>query len=189
MYRRFKKLFLYWWTFIVSTLDLSSLIFGIQARQKPQSRFAQMAWIVVDAACQFIFGRYDNRATRARVPNNDRVELVSLSDRRRDNVFIPLDHKGMPKTDEDKLRLLRQDRIARHAGRNPRTDYTTIVLPEHWRTRVYALLGLILLSGAALVAIVFFVPLAIGRQTASYYFEGPIYDGYSWVSVHKLHAC
>lgn len=182
MNRRFRKAFLIWWTFIVSSVDLSSLIFGIQSRAYPQSKSSQAAWIVCDAICQFLFGRYDNRASRARVPNNDRLELTSPNERRRENVFIPLDHTGAPKTEADKLRLLRQDRIARNAGRNPRTDYTTVMLPEHWRTRVYALLAIILLSAAALVVVVFFIPLAIGRQAAAFAFDGPIYDGYSWVS-------
>lgn len=183
LFRRSKKIFLYWWTWVVSALDLSSLIFGIQGRARPQTQAAQTAWIVADAACQFIFGRYDNRATRARVPNNDRVELVSSTERRKENAFIPLDERGAPKTEEDKLRLLRQDRLARHAGRNPFVDFTTITLPEHWRTRVHALLAMILLSAATSVAGLFFVPLAIGRQAAGFLFDGPIYDGYSWVSI------
>ncbi|BEI83081.1 hypothetical protein CcaverHIS002_0309490 [Cutaneotrichosporon cavernicola] len=178
---RIRKLFVMWWGFAVRKLRLVSLIFGMEVRPKPSNRASQWAWLVADAACQFVFGRYDNRATRARVPASDRVELATLEERRREGVFIPVDQKGAPRTEADRIRLLKQDRAARKAGRNPKDDYTVVSLPDFWRTRVYALLIFMLFSAACVTAGMIFVPLALGRQATGSWFGGPVYDGYSWV--------
>jgi E3 ubiquitin-protein ligase MARCH6 len=178
---RVRKLFVMWWGYAVKKLGLVSLIFGMDVRPKPSSRASQMGWLVADAVCQFIFGKYDNRATRARVPASDRVELATLAERRREGVFIPLDSKGAPRTEADKIRLLKQDRAARKAGRNPKDDYTVVTLPDFWRTRVYALLAFMLFSAACVTAGLIFVPLAIGRQVTAFWFDEVVYDGYSWV--------
>lgn len=140
-----------------------------------------MTWLIIDAVCQALFGHYDNRATRARVPNNDRVELLPLTERRREGMFIALDHKGSPMTEADKSRLLRQDRAARRAGRNPLKDYTVVTLPDYWRTRVHVLLALGLLSASAVTAALFFIPLAVGRLATSLLVDAPIFDGYNWL--------
>ncbi|GMK59202.1 hypothetical protein CspeluHIS016_0702170 [Cutaneotrichosporon spelunceum] len=178
---RIRKLFVIWWGFAVRKLRLVSLIFGMEVRPKPSSRASQWAWMVADAVCQVVFGSYDNRATRARVPASDRVELATLAERRREGVFIPVDRNGAPRTQADQIRLLKQDRAARKAGRNPMDDYTIVALPEFWRTRVYALLVFMLFSAACVTAGVIFVPLAVGRQATASWFGGPVYDGYSWV--------
>lgn len=180
---RLKKGLALWWNFTVRSLDLSSLILGVETPRQPQSRTVQLAWLVTDAICQSVFGRYDNRATSARVPSNDRVELLPLTEGAREAMFIPLDHKGAPKTEVDELRLLRQDRAARRAGRNPMKDYTVIQLPDYWRTRIHVLLGVGLASASLLVAAVFFIPLAVGRLATSFFFVAPVFDGYSWVSA------
>jgi E3 ubiquitin-protein ligase MARCH6 len=164
-------------------LELSSLILGVETLKTPQSRTVQLAWLVTDAICQSMFGRYDNRATRARVPGNDRVELLPLTSGRREGMFIPLDQKGAPRNEADELRLLRQDRAARRAGRNPLKDYTVVNLPDYWRTRIHVLLGVGLMSTSVLVATLFFVPLAVGRLGSSYFFTAPVFDGYNWVSL------
>jgi E3 ubiquitin-protein ligase MARCH6 len=109
------------------------------------------------------------------------VELATLAERRREGVFIPLDSKGAPRTEADKIRLLKQDRAARKAGRNPKDDYTVVTLPDFWRTRVYALLAFMLFSAACVTAGLIFVPLAIGRQVTAFWFDEVVYDGYSWV--------
>lgn len=178
---RIRKLFVLWWGFAIRKLRLVSLIFGLEVRPRPHGPFSQFMWLSADAACQFVFGKYDNRATRARVPASDRVELATLAERRRESVFIPLDHRGAPRTEEDRLRLLKQDRIARKAGRNPAADYTIVTLPDFWRTRVYALLAFMLFSASCVSAGVIFVPLAFGRQATAAFFDAPVYDGYSWV--------
>lgn len=179
---RLRKLFVSWWGFAVRKLRLVSLIFGLNAHPRPLSPVSHFMWLVMDAACQFIFGKYDNRATRARVPASDRVELATLAERRREGVFIPVDHRGAPRTEADRIRLLKQDRAARKAGRNPELDYTIVTLPDFWRTRVYALLAFMLFSSSCVTAGALFVPLAIGRQATATLFDGPVYDGYSWVS-------
>lgn len=183
---RIRKLFVLWWGFAVKKLRLVSLIFGIEVRPKPSSRASQWAWQVADAACQFVFGRYNNRATRARVPASDRVELATLAERRREGVFIPVDQKGAPRTEADRITLLKQDRAARKAGRNPQDDYTIVSLPDYWRTRVYALLAFMLFSATCVTAGFIFVPLALGRQATAMWFGTPVYDGYSWVGLTAL---
>lgn len=180
---RIRKLFIHWWTWTVKQLGLVSLIFGLEVRPRPSRPVSKFLWMVTDAVCQFIFGKYDNRATRARVPASDRVELATLAERRREGVFIPVDHRGAPRTEADRIRLLKQDRAARRANRNPNTDYTIVTLPDYWRTRVYALLAFMLLSVAAVTVGVFFVPLALGRQATAMLCNGPVYDGYSWVRL------
>ncbi|KLT41435.1 hypothetical protein CC85DRAFT_286468 [Cutaneotrichosporon oleaginosum] len=178
---RMRKLFVVWWGYAVKKLRLVSLIFGMEVRPKPSSYGSHIAWLLADAACQFIFGRYDNRATRARVPASDRVELATLAERRREGVFIPVDQRGAPRTEADRIRLLKQDFAARKAGRNPKADYTIVSLPDFWRTRVYALLAFMLFSASCVTAGLIFVPLALGRQATALWFGAPVYDGYSWV--------
>lgn len=170
-----------WWLFVVRQLELSSLVFGVETNNRPMSRFSQLAWIVADAVCQRVFGTYDNRATPARVPNSDRIELLSLSERRKEGMFILLDSNGAPRTPADEIRLLKQDRAARRVGRNPKRDYTVVNLPEFWRTRVYALFASAMLSAAAVVATVVLVPLCVGRMATNMVFHEQIYDGYNWI--------
>lgn len=170
-----------WWLFVVRQLELSSLVFGVNTGNRPMSRFSQLGWIVADAVCQRVFGTYDNRATPARVPNSDRIELLSLSERRKEGMFILLDSNGAPRTPADEIRLLKQDRAARRAGRNPKRDYTVVQLPEFWRTRVYALFASAMLSAAAVVATVVLVPLCVGRMATNMVFHEQIYDGYNWI--------
>ncbi|EJT46922.1 hypothetical protein A1Q1_04350 [Trichosporon asahii var. asahii CBS 2479] len=170
-----------WWLFVVRQLELSSLVFGVNTGNRPMSRFSQLGWIVADAVCQRVFGTYDNRATPARVPNSDRIKLLSLSERRKEGMFILLDSNGAPRTPADEIRLLKQDRAARRAGRNPKRDYTVVQLPEFWRTRVYALFASAMLSAAAVVATVVLVPLCVGRMATNMVFHEQIYDGYNWI--------
>lgn len=181
IFHRLKKGLAYWWTFTVRTLNLSSLIFGTQPQQKPESKEVQLFWLVTDAFCQAVFGPYDNRATPARVPASDRVELLPITDRRREGMLIALDHTGAPRTVADRIRLLKQDRAARNAGRDPRRDYTVIQLPDYWRTRVYALLFLALLTSSFVVGSLVFVPLAVGRLATRLLFARSVFDGYSWL--------
>lgn len=170
-----------WWLFVVRQLELSSLIFGVDTGNRPMSRMSQLGWIVADALCQRVFGTYDNRATPARVPNSDRIELLSLSERRKEGIFILLDAQGAPRTPADEMRLLEQDRAARQAGRNPKRDYTVVNLPEFWRTRVYALFAAAMLSAAGLIAAVVLIPLCVGRLATNMVFQERIYDGYNWI--------
>jgi len=183
VYHRLKKGLALWWNFTVRWLELSSLILGVETVKEPQSKTVQLAWLVTDAICQSLFGRYDNRATRARVPASDRIELLPLTEGKREGMFIPLDHKGAPKTEADELRLLRQDRAACRAGRNPLKDYIVVSLPDYWRTRIHVLLGVGLMSTSLLVATLFFFPLAVGRLATSFLLPTPVFDGYSWVSL------
>lgn len=186
VYHRLKKGLHAWWIFTIRWLELSSLILGVETTGGPQGKMSQLSWRVTDTVCQWVFGRYNNRATRARVPGNDRIELLPLTGGRREGMFIPLDDKGAPLNKADELRLLRQDNAARRAQRNPLKDYTVVNLPEYWRTRIHVLLGAGLVSSALLVATIFFIPLAVGRLTTAFLFNVCVFDGYSWVRYGLL---
>lgn len=205
LYHRMKKGLAYWWFVIVRQLDLSNFLFDKDTRRRlarftgivdttnmhhgqaePQSRASQLTWIVLDAICQALFGAYDNRGTAARVPGNDRIEVPPITVRQQRSMFIPLNERGAPRTAADKLNLLQQDRAARRYGRNPRTDYTVVTLPDFWRTRVHVLFRLALLTMSVVTAAMLFGPLIVGRQVAAMLFDDPVFDGYSWVSRGML---
>jgi E3 ubiquitin-protein ligase MARCH6 len=185
---RLTRAFRKWWRGAAAFFRLSPLMYGdsyLHGRERypEQDRvdpwILERAWSVVDNAYQAAFGSYDNAETMARVPNVDRVALLPPHERRR-GVFIPLDAQGAPKTAEDKLRLLKQDRAARHVDKDPKEEYTIVWLPSRWRIRIHAFIFAALCSASALIATALFVPLIVGRLVTGTVL-GEVHDGYSWV--------
>lgn len=141
---------------------------------------------ILDLPFQLLFGQYDKQQTDARVPGADQIVLLSPSQRKRGGVFVPLDGAGAPHTEEDKLRLLKQDRAAREAGRDPKADYTVISLPRYWRTRIHVFILVALTAASLTMAIGFFTPLVIGREAMRMVFSELPHDGYNLVSSRHL---
>lgn len=171
-----------WWHATAKAFNLTSLLHGKTARFKTESRLTISTWRVADFFGQLVFGKYDTTESDARVPSSDQVVLLPPAERKGNGVFVMLDKLGAPKTADDKLRLLKQDRAAREGGRDPRADYRIVWLPRFWRTRVHALIFAALGTASAVIALAFFVPLVVGRLASSLFIEEEVHDGYSWVS-------
>ena len=148
----------------------------------PGPKILESLWPILDPLTQILFGRYDPTATYARVPASDQVALLPQSERKNGGVFIPLDADGKPKTDEDKIRFLKQDRKARRMKRDPRADYTIVWLPQYWKTRVYAFIFSAITVSSASIAVVFFLPIVVGRAAWGMAVSEPVHDGYTYVS-------
>ena len=188
---RVKKFWNTYWRITTRQLCLSSLMYGRDRRGRSATdekkaggpRVLEAMWPILDPVFQLAFGRYDPTATDARVPAEDQVALLPQSERRKGGVFVALDENGSPRTPEDKLRLLKQDKRAREAKRDPKNDYTVVWLPQYWRTRVHAFIFAALGMAATCLAILFFGPLVVGRAALAMLTTEPIHDGYSLVSV------
>lgn len=135
-----------------------------------------------------MFGKYDPTATLARVPAQDRVLLLSTKKNgipRREGMFIPLTLKMQPKTPEDKLKMIRQDLLARRADpqRDPAKDFKVVSLPPYWRTRIHVFILSLLAGGGLSLSLFVLCPIILGREMLKASF-GQIHDGYSFVSHH-----
>lgn len=111
--------------------------------------------------------------------NSDQVVLLKP----RKNVFIPVDAMGIPKSNDDKVLLLMQNKAAQRAGRDPRKDYCMIYLPPFYRIRFW-LFGLLLWSLISwAVVLTVLIPVLVGRQ-ATYHFIGRnVHDGINLVRL------
>ncbi len=117
--------------------------------------------------------------TTMRVPYVDQVVLI----RPRRAVFIPVDEQGMPKSDEDKITALKQDRAAVKAHRNPAQDYCMVYLPPFYRERFWAFGCLLWTTVAFSLVMAACLPLAVGRAVLSKVSSEDLHDGYSFVSL------
>ncbi|ODN91420.1 hypothetical protein L198_05934 [Cryptococcus wingfieldii CBS 7118] len=180
---RAKRLFKLWWKKTTTQFRLTNFV---NVAPHPDERTAPLTvaektlWPMWDVVCQLAFGKYDNKETMARVPASDSVVLVPVEERRVEGgVFIPLDSKGVPENPQDKLRLLKQDKLSREAGRLPMSDYGIVWLPQYWRTRIHMFLATALASISVVIASATFIPIIIGRMAWKWSgFE--VHDGYSW---------
>lgn len=145
-------------------------------------KFVEAVWPVLDPIFQFAFGRYNTTATDARVPFSDRVALLSQIERQKDGVFIPLDARGTPTTDQGRMALLKQDRRARQKNRDPRADYTIVWLPQYWRTRIHVFILCALGMASIIIATMFFGPILVGRAALAMVTTTRLHDGYSYVT-------
>jgi hypothetical protein len=111
--------------------------------------------------------------------NSDQVVLLKP----RKNVFIPVDEFGIPKTDNDKVLLLMQNKAAHRAGRDPRKDYCMVYLPPFYRLRfwVFGLLLWSLISWAVVLTIL--VPVLVGRQATRHFIGKDVHDGINLVGI------
>ncbi|WVQ75379.1 hypothetical protein IAR50_004999 [Cryptococcus sp. DSM 104548] len=180
---RAKRLFKIWWKKTTIQYRLTNFV---NPEPHPDEKTAPLTvvektlWPMWDVICQLAFGKYDNQETMARVPSSDSVVLVPVEERRVEGgVFIPLDSNGVPQNPQDKLRLLKQDKLSREAGRLPMSDYGIVWLPQYWRTRIHMFLATALASISVVIASAAFVPVIIGRMAwKGLGFE--VHDGYSW---------
>ncbi|WVQ93381.1 hypothetical protein IAU59_000450 [Kwoniella sp. CBS 9459] len=182
---RLRKLLILWWKHTIALYQLDTLI---SSRRPPKdynpSARLEKVWPILDPIYQVLLGKYDNKSTKARVPASDQVILLPPAQRKLEGgVFIALSDSGTPLNPEDKLRLLKQDKRAREAGRDPKADYEVITLPIYWRTRIHTFIASTLLMGAVVIAMTALGPIVIGRM-ALYGFgkERGVHDGYAWLA-------
>ena len=176
---RLKKVWNVYWRNATAAFRLTSLMYG--RRRSAEEKDTQGIFPVLDKPLQLLFGRYELEQTEARVPGADQIVLLSPAERQKGGVFVPVDASGAPRNFEDKLRLLKQDRASREAGRDPRTDYTVIWLPRYWRTRIHIFIIVTLTVVSMTLAVGFLGPLVVGRATMAMIFTEPMHDGYNLV--------
>ncbi|WRT68876.1 uncharacterized protein IL334_005857 [Kwoniella shivajii] len=187
---RMRKILTVWWKSTINLVRLNTLMAkrststDHKTLNDEPSRIDKV-WPILDPICQLMFGKYNPTTTRARVPSSDQVILLPPAQRKAEGgVFIALNEEGVPNSPEDKMRLLKQDRRAREAGREPSRDYEVIRLPQYWRTRVHTFIGVTLLMAATVIATAVFGPVAVGRLASSFISNGSakkIHDGYNWL--------
>ncbi|WVF65735.1 hypothetical protein IAT40_000467 [Kwoniella sp. CBS 6097] len=182
---RLRKLLVIWWKHTISLYQLDTLMSTRRPPKdyNPSSRLEKV-WPILDPIYQVLFGKYDNKSTKARVPASDQVILLPPAQRKLEGgVFIALSDSGTPLNPEDKLRLLKQDKRAREAGRDPKADYQVITLPIYWRTRIHTFIASTLVMGAVVIALAALGPIAVGRM-ALYGVgkERGVHDGYAWLA-------
>ncbi|WVQ81661.1 hypothetical protein IAT38_003786 [Cryptococcus sp. DSM 104549] len=180
------------WRFTVEKFRLATLMEPDVDPDKvlePAGKAEVAFWKSADVVCQILFGKYDPRSSDMRVPANDSVVLLPLPQRRIEGgVFVPLTADGRPRTAADKLRLLKQDKVAREAGRNPEADYTVVRVPQWWRTRINVLITCFLLVASGVVAGGVMGPVLVGRLLWTF-FDVKVHDGYAWFAgVYVLYG-
>ncbi|KIS00118.1 E3 ubiquitin-protein ligase MARCH6 [Cryptococcus deuterogattii 2001/935-1] len=180
---RARRLFTRWWRAVTTRYRLTNLVAPVpneNERSETPTKLENALWPICDWICQKLFGKYRTEATDARVPASDSVILMPIEQRRKEGgVFVPLDGSGIPYNRADKLRLLKQDKIAREAGRLPTSDYTIVWLPKYWRTRIHMFVATALASMSIVIALTAFTPLAVGRMMWKA-LGMDVHDGYSW---------
>lgn len=116
--------------------------------------------------------------SRNLILHSDRVALVKKSK----YCFVPVNEDGIPKTDEGKIVVVKQNRAAEKAKRKPMRDYCMVYLPPFYRLRfwIFAVVfwGYIGLS----MIMAFILPLLVGRGTIALLTKTKQHDGYSLVS-------
>ena len=189
-----RRVWTWYWRVATRAFSLTYLFYGEQEaamlqRQYTGPEWLEKLWEFIDPILQVALGEYDSDETRARVPSADRVALLPADERRKDGVFVPLNRKGAPKTDTGKLVLLKQNRVAFEAKRDPKKDYTIVWLPRYWRTRIHLFMLHMMLMMGALFAGAFFGPILVGRGVFGMVTDRPVYDGNSYVShLRASHA-
>ena len=180
-----KRLLMQYWRLSTKLFRLRSLLIGrrytMQRHSTHVSRIEHLVWSIIDVPLQLFFGRYDSAESLMRVPFADSVVLLT-SNGKRQPMFIPLDENRQPKTREAKIRMLRQDQLARRAKREPTMDFMVVRLPQHWRTRVHMFIFSTLAASALFVALVVVLPILLGRRISAAW-VGEVHDGYSYVSL------
>lgn len=174
------------WTY--RTLAKSFLLYPLLCARLPsqhrsalkESRLsAGYIWPALDIIMRPFLDKYDPTEGLFRVPGSDKAVLLSAAERGRHGVFVHLDTLGRPRTPEGKLTLLKQNRAAIKAGREPQKDYHVVWLPKYWRTRIYVFLfSIVGLSGIG-VAFTFLTPLLVGRAALAMLWTARAHDGYA----------
>lgn len=191
--RTLKKFLGVYWRYSTRLLRLDRLLLNSSdgrdwTQPAKPGRVESIIWNALDIPFRLLFGSYQSDATFARVPAQDRVVLLSVKVRgstRREGMFIPLDDRRQPKTEHDKLKMIRQDLLSRKADRNPVMDFKVVFLPEKWRTRVHVFILSMLAGGGATMGLATLGPIVLGREILKGRF-GQVHDGYSFVSFTYL---
>ena len=176
-----------YWRLSTKVFRLRSLLIGkaytLQRHSHKISRLEHVIWFVLDVPHQWFFGHYDPNESLMRVPAADSLVLLTANGARQP-MFIPLNDDKTPKTREAKMRMLRQDQLARKATpkRDPRLDYTVVRLPHYWRTRVHMFIFTTLFVSSTFVAVLVILPIVLGRRITAAW-VGDVHDGYSYVRV------
>lgn len=179
-----------YWRFSTKIFRLRALLIGrrytLQRHSTHTGRFEHIVWALLDIPHQWFFGKYDPTETLMRVPAADSVVLLTANGKRQP-MFIPLNEDKTPKTREAKIRMLRQDVLARRATpkRDPIKDYTIVRVPRYWRTRVHMFIFATLAASAVFVAVLVVLPILVGRKITSAW-VGDVHDGYSYVSLNEI---
>ncbi|KAJ9098792.1 hypothetical protein QFC19_006269 [Naganishia cerealis] len=124
---QFKAITRFCFKFLSETLRLSSYFRGIKIVEEEQPGKLEMQLLHLHRRFSNMLSKVTKRevddnfyeGTYMRVPYADQVILLKP----RKNVFIPVDHMGIPKKDADKVLWLMQDRAAVKGHRDPRKDY------------------------------------------------------------------
>jgi E3 ubiquitin-protein ligase DOA10 len=184
---QFKKLLRFYWSSFAHWLRLSAYFKGVRHRHEetagPIERrllHAHKRWTLFKRAVTFSkapLPSYED--SYMRVPYADSVPLV----RPRRNVFVPVNERGIPLTDEGKITVVYQDRVCRAANRNPSKDYMMVHLPALYPLRFWIFCISIWLAVSWTLALVIFTPIVVGRQLTFAYYGYWVHDGYSFVSL------
>ncbi|KAJ9124095.1 hypothetical protein QFC22_000890 [Naganishia vaughanmartiniae] len=172
--------------FLSETLRLSSYFRGIQIPEEEHA--GKLETQLLHLHCKFskMLSKLTHResddqfyeGTYMRVPYADQVILLKP----RKNVFIPVDHLGIPKTDNDKVLWLMQDRAAIKGHRDPRKDYCMVYLPPFYRTRFWAF-GLFLWTFISwTIVFALLVPILVGRIATHHFVGRDVHDGINLIA-------
>jgi E3 ubiquitin-protein ligase MARCH6 len=182
-----------YWRLSTKVFRLRSLLIGrrytLVRHSNRMSRLECIVWAILDVPHQWLFGKYDPSETLMRVPSADSVVLLTTNGQRQP-MFIPLNEDKTPKTKEAKIRMIRQDILAKRATpkRDPVKDYTVVRVPPYWRTRVHMFIFSTLAASALFVALLVVLPILLGRRITSAW-VGEVHDGYAYVRGHILLSC
>ena len=175
-----------YWRGLSRMLRLSSYFYGVRYKEEevegPIERrllAAHRRWTSLKRAVTRSRAPLPTYAGRQmRVPYADSVALVKP---RRD-VFVEVDHSGVPTTDEGKVTAVLQDRVGRKAHRRVKEDYTQVYMPGLYPLRFWIFGMSLWVSVAWTCVLALFIPIIIGRGMTELWFGYQVHDGYSFVS-------
>ncbi|ORY29145.1 hypothetical protein BCR39DRAFT_532887 [Naematelia encephala] len=184
--RRLRFLWRYLFRRAVALFGLTDLVYGKRkVGQLPDitpPAWLETLWKPADFIYRTFVEIYDPiQGGSVRAPSSN-VTFENLHGRKPDKrgAFIALDESGSPKSQEDKIRLLRQDRLTRSKARDPKKDFTVLEIPPYWLARVWALIYLTLISLGIGIGVVTLLPVVLGRAAFDILGVKQLHDGYSF---------
>jgi hypothetical protein len=161
----------------------------VPAEEEPRdTAFENYVLPAVDVIATLIYGKGPTNESMTRVPNDDKVALLTAA-KSKGGMFVQLDDKGVPRTEEGKLKILRQNQAAIRNKRDPHKDYTIVWLPSYFQARINLFLLGALTTGALGLGVCAYVPLVAGRALLERILDSDpaqIHDGYSYVSIRSV---
>lgn len=184
--RDFKWIIRRYWSRLAKVLRLSSYFYGVRFEHEEQAGPLEekilnlhRKWLTFQRAItrsSAPLPPYTGR--QMRVPYADSVALVKP----RRNVFIEVDDKGVPVTDEGKISAVLQERVGIKANRDVRSDYTQVFLPPLYHLRFWIFGALLWTAVSWTCVMALLLPIAVGRQLTGLYYGYQVHDGISFVS-------